>query len=186
MDIFLGYSGLAVAFIILAAIHLYFIIYSDAKVIIKAVIIPAVLWYGLTLFYTPGNLMGWPTSQPMPDNSRVLSMMIREPRGDRPGSIYILALGYVDLKKIKNKPDIDKLLEPKHIFYYTKDNIPRFYRLPYDRELHKKLKKGEKEAKKKGGFMKIKKGKRNDNINKWKDMDRFEVEVVDPRKLMPK
>ncbi len=100
MDILLGYSGMALAFVIIAAIHLYFIIYSKANIVVKAVVIPIVLWYSLVLFYTPSKLMGWPTSQSIPKNSRVLSMMIREPLRGNPGAIYILTINYSDVEKL--------------------------------------------------------------------------------------
>ncbi len=184
MDILSGYSGLAVAFIIVAALHLYFIIYSKAKVITKALIVPLVLWYSLVLFYTPEKLMGWPTSSSMPDNSRVLSMMFREPFKNSPGSIYILAVGYTEV----NKSNIGEALDPSHVFGYNERNTPRFYKLPYNRELHKRLKEGEKKAKKTGGFLKIggrKKNKNKDNTVGGEQIE-IEIDVVDPKQLMPK
>lgn len=182
MDILLGYNGLAVAFIIIAALHLYFIIYSKAKIVTKALIIPVVLWYSLTLFYIPGKLMGWPTSSPIPDNSRVLSMMFREPFKGRPGSIYILAVSYVEV----NESNISEVLNPKHVFGYSEKNVPRFYRLPYKRELHKRLQEGEKQAKKKGGFLRIGKGKKIRKNDSWSTDEEIKIEIVNPKLSMPK
>lgn len=184
MDISLGYNGLAIAFIIIAALHLYVIVYSKVRVTIKALLIPMVLWYSLVLFYTPGKLMGWPTPQPIPDNSRVLSIMFREPFKGRPGSIYILAVSHVEI----NKSNIEEVLNPKYIFGYSEKNVARFYRLPYERELHKRLKKGEKQAKEKGGFMRIDKGKKVKikKKNNWVFEEELRIEIVDPKVLMPK
>lgn len=184
MDILLGYNGLATAFIIIAALHLYVIVYSKGGVVIKALLIPMVLWYGLVLFYTPGKLMGWPTPQPIPDNSRVLSMMFREPFKGRPGSIYILVISRAGI----GKSNIEEVLNPKYIFGYSEKNVPRLYRLPYKRELHKRLKDGEREAKKKGGFMSISKGKKVKikKKNNWVFDPETIIEIVDPKTLMPK
>ena len=185
MDILLGYSGLLTAFIIIAAIHLYFIIESKAKVLTKALIIPIVLWFSLVLFYTPEKLMGWPTSQEMPNNSMVMSMLIREPYGSSPGAIYILALHDRFSEKI-TKSSVKKYLNPKSVFGYTTKNIPRFYKLTYDRELHKDLKKGEKKVEQKGGYLRLKKGSLVKKNKKFREDYQFYVEYEDPKKLMPK
>lgn len=184
MDILLGYNGLAVAFIIIAALHLYFIIYSKARVITKALIVPLVLWYSLVLFYTPEKLMGWPTPSSVPDNSRVLSMMFREPFKGSPGSIYILAIGYTGV----NKSNIGEALDPGHVFGYSEKNVARLYRLPYNRVLHKRLKRGEKKAEESGGFLKIGGIKKRKNKGTEGDGEQLEIEinVVDPKQLMPK
>ncbi len=184
MDTLLGYSGLSIAFIIIIALHLYFIIYSKVKVITKVIIIPTVLWYSLILFNTPGKLMGWPVpDQLVPENSRILSKIIREPFGDDLGAIYLLTVNY---SKVEKKSFI-QLINLKHIFGYNEKYVPRLYELPYSRDLHRRLNESLKEAKNKGGLVRVGKRKMDKKIkSRWKKDNRLEIEVVDPKKLMPK
>ena len=89
MEMWSGYIGLSIAFVIISAIVLWFSIRTPGKIIIKAMLIPTTIWYGLVLFYTVPNLMGWPISKPIPDDSQVLSFLIKEPnpKHNDPGAI---------------------------------------------------------------------------------------------------
>ncbi len=52
--------------------------------------------------------------------------------------------------------------------------------------MQKKLKKGEKKARDKGGYLRLKKGRLARKNNKLRLDDQFYVEYIDPRKLSPK
>ena len=96
MDMWSGYIGLSVAFVIISAIVLWFSIRTPGKIIIKAMLIPVTVWYGLVLYYSVPNLMGWPISESIPENSQVLAARIKEPdpKLNDAGAIYL----WVDIK----------------------------------------------------------------------------------------
>jgi len=181
MGIMSAYIGLIIAFIIIISFFLYFFIASNMPVAVKILIIPIIVWYSLVLFYTPDKLMGWPTWQPIPNGSRIISMIIKEPFKDDLGSIYIWAIDY----NISEKWSIN----PKRVFRYNEKNTPRVYKIPYSKELHKKLIEARSSAKKNHGFMMwgIKKGKgklkRGGNLNLSDDV---EIRIIDPMKLLQK
>ena len=115
MEMWTGYIGLSIAFVIISAIVLWFSIRTPGKVIIKAILIPVTIWYGLALYYTVPNLVGWPVSEPIPDNSQVLAIRINEPNPlyNDPGAIYFWIQVKPDPKK--SKPKLAGLLNPKNI-----------------------------------------------------------------------
>ena len=90
MGMWSGYTGLTIAFVLISAIVLWFSIRTPGQIIIKAMLIPVTVWYGLVLYYSVPNLMGWPISQSIPDNSQVLDIRIKEPdpKHNDPGAIY--------------------------------------------------------------------------------------------------
>ena len=90
MDVWSGHIGLSIAFVIISAIVLWFSIRTPGQIIIKAILIPVTIWYGLALYYSVPNLMGWPVSQSIPENSQVLAIRIKEPDPNLndPGAIY--------------------------------------------------------------------------------------------------
>ena len=78
-----GYVGLTTAYILIISILLWLFITSRTYLIAKIVIVPVVMWYGLVLYYTPSNLMGWPVNisseQMLPPDAFVVSTTIKEP-----------------------------------------------------------------------------------------------------------
>jgi len=92
MDILTAYAGLSIAFVIITSLFLYFIIGSKAPLLVKAVLIPIVIWFTLALYFTPEKLMGWPTPAEPPDKSIILLPIIKEPAGDSKGFIDLLVI----------------------------------------------------------------------------------------------
>ncbi len=183
MAILAAYIGLATAFTIVGFILLYFVINSKSHVILKAITITIVLWYSLVMFYIPPRLMGWPTYQSLPDESRIISVLIKEPKGDDEGSIYLVVLNADDDKK----PLIQQI-NPKHVFNYSLKNTPRMYRVPYSREFHKKWEKAKRKAGR-GGIIKLQKGKpekRGERGNPRALKDKFNFKILNPMKLLTK
>jgi hypothetical protein len=139
MGMWSGYIGLSIAFVIISAIVLWFSIRTPGQIIIKAMLIPATVWYGLVLYYSVPNLMGWPISQSIPDNSQILAIRIVEPdpKHNDPGAIYF----WVNIKPSSKSPQqtLKAQLNPKSIFSYKSKTRPRAYQLPYSRKLHKAI-----------------------------------------------
>jgi hypothetical protein len=175
MDILTAYAGLSLAFVIITSLFLYFIIGSKAPVLVKFVIIPIVIWFTLALYFTPGKLMGWPTPAEPPNNSIILLPIVKEPVGDSKGFIDLLVIVREESKK-----SLIEQLKPGNVFSYNSKNTERIYRLPYDRDLHKKLTEAQKKARKNGGFMMYsRKGK-----SQYEDESR--IKVINPRDIIKK
>lgn len=188
MDMWSGYIGLSVAFVIISAIVLWFSIRTPGKIIIKAMLIPVTVWYGLVLYYSVPNLMGWPISESIPENSQVLAVRIKEPdpKLNDPGAIYL----WVDIKPgSKNSEQTLKAqLNPKSIFSYSSKTQPRAYQLPYSRKLHKAIVEAQRKAEEvPGGQLRTKKGvsKRGPAGND-ESKATLELEIINPVKLFPK
>lgn len=184
MIILTGYIGLAIAFIIITTILIFFLISSKIHVIIKIVVIPIVIWYGMVLFFTPDNLRGWPTDQPIPDDSRVISVLINEPDTISKGAIYLWVIDK-DTKKT--------ILDPENMFCYNEKNTPRVYKIQYNKELHKRLIMALKKAGKTGGFITVKnlfgkwgKSNKNKEGKGIPDSGSLEFEVTNPRTILKK
>jgi len=179
-----GYIGLAIAFIMITAVLLFFLTDSKIHVLIKVVIIPVVLWYSLVLFSMPDNLRGWPTDQPIPNDSRVISLLINEPSVSGMGAIYLWVID----KEFKKT-----ILDPRNAFCYHTNNTPRVYKLPYNKELHKRLIEALQKAKQVGGFIivknlfgKGKKGKKGKIGKGISDSGNLRFDVTNPRIILKK
>jgi hypothetical protein len=188
MDMWSGYIGLSIAFVIISAIVLWFSIRTPGQIIIKAMLIPATVWYGLVLYYTVPNLMGWPVSQSIPDNSQVLAIRIMEPnpKNNDPGAIYF----WVDIKPSSKSPEqtLKAQLNPKSIFSCNSKTQPRAYQLPYSRELHKAIVEAQRKAQGvPGARLRTKKGdsKRGPAGND-ESKAALELEIINPVKSFPK
>jgi len=185
MDILTSHLGLALAFVIIASLFLYFIIGSKAPVLVKVIIIPIVIWFTLVLYFTPGKLMGWPTIAEPPEGSIILMPIIREPSGGEKGFIDLIVI-----VRDESKKSLVEQLGAKNIFFYNDSNTERIYRLPYDRKLHKQLEEAKKKSRRQGGFMtysrkkKLKKGGRSKDATRHKDDSR--IKVVNPVTILNK
>jgi len=183
MAILSAYIGLTIAFIIITSILLYFVINSNSHVFLKAGAITIVIWYSLVMFYTPPRLMGWPTYQALPDESNIISAIIKEPKGDDKGSIYLLVISTDDDKK-----SLIQQINPKHIFDYSNKNTPRIYRIPYSKEFHKKWAKAKRGAGR-GGIIKLqreKPQKKKSGGNSRSLKDKFKFKILNPMELLKK
>lgn len=196
MDIISAYSGLGVAFIIIASLFLYFFINSKGHIGFKMLLIPIVLWYSLVLLYMPPKMMGWPTTQEPFGENRLIQLLIKEPFKNNPGAIYLLVIGD-EGEKVSL---MNKMLNPKYTFEYNQENTPRFFKIPYDRELHKQLKDAEAEAARKKGFIKLKflkkknkkgkKGKSGQGAREGRSVSSkehiFKIRIIEPMQVLRK
>ncbi|MGD8881067.1 MAG: hypothetical protein PVI82_04205 [Desulfobacterales bacterium] len=188
MDMWSGYIGLAIAFVIISAIVLWFTIRTPGQIIIKAMLIPATVWYGLVLYYTVPNLMGWPISEPIPDNCQVIAIRIQEPdpQDNDPGAIYF----WVNIKPDSKSPEqaLQAQLNPKSVFSYKSKIQPRAYQLPYSRKMHKAIVEAQRKAQGvPGAQLRTKKGesKRKPTGNDESKAP-LQFEIINPVKSFPK
>jgi hypothetical protein len=188
MELWSGYIGLSIAFVIISAIVLWFSIRTPGQIIIKAMLIPATIWYGLVLYYTVPNLAGWPISQPIPDNSHVLAIRINEPNPiyNDPGAIYVWANIKPSPKSSEKK--LAGLLNPKNVFSYHRKTQPRAYQLPYSRKMHKAIVAAQRKVKGiPGAQIRTKKGSsKRRNSGNDESQASLKFEIVNPVKLFPK
>ena len=127
-------TGLVVAFILLATVTAWNTVRTKGWVGLKFVSIGILIWYGFVVYFTIPQIMGWPTEKDLPSNSKIVAVRIVEPRGENKGSMFFWISQKPDHKK-----DAMNLLRPDKFLLYTGSTQPRSYRIPYDRELHKKL-----------------------------------------------
>lgn len=188
MDVWTGYTGLSIAFVIISAIVLWFSIRTPGQIIIKAILIPATIWYGLALYYSVPNLMGWPVSQSIPDNSQVLAIRIKEPNPklDDPGAIYF----WVDIEpgSKRSEQTLAALFNPESVFSYESKRQPRAYQLPYSRKMHKAIVEARRKAQGvPGAQIRTRKGRFNrGSSGKEESKATLELEIVNPVKFFSK
>jgi hypothetical protein len=192
MELWTGYIGLAIAFVIITAIVLWFSIRTPGQVLIKAILIPTTIWYGLALYYTVPNLVGWPASKPIPDNSQVIAIRINEPNPlyNDPGAIYFWVQAKPSPKSTQQKTV--GLLNPKSISSVTKNNRPRAYQLPYSRKMHREILEAQRKAKgMPGAQIKTKKGSAKGSSKRGiagldQSQAALQFEIVNPVQSFPK
>jgi len=188
MGIWSGYIGLTIAFVIIAAIVLWFAIRTPGQIIIKALLIPVAVWYGLVLYYAVPNLMGWPISESIPDNSQVLAIRIQEPdpKENDPGAIYFWLNIKPDSKSFEQT--LKAQLNPKSIFSYNSETRPRAYQLPYSRKLHKAIVEAQRRAQGvPGAQIRTKQGKsKRGPLGNDDSKAKLELKIVNPIKALPK
>ena len=188
MGMWSGYIGLTVAFVIISAIVLWFSIQTPGHNIIKAILIPATVWYGLVLYYAVPNLMGWPISQSIPEDSHVLSIRIKEPdpKHNDPGAIYF----WVNIKPESKSPEqtVKALFNPQILFSYNGKTQPRAYQLPYSRELHKAIVEAQRRAQGvPDAQLKTKKAKpKQGNTGNDESKAPLELKIINPVTAFPK
>ena len=192
MEMWTGYIGLAIAFVIISAIVLWFSIRTPGQAIIKAILIPTTIWYGLALYYTVPNLVGWPVSGSIPDNSQVLAIRINEPNPlhNDPGAIYFWV--QVKPEPDSSKPKLAGLLNPKNVSSVNTQNQPRAYKLPYSRKMHREILEAQRKARgMPGAQIKTKKGAAKSTSKRSitgldESQAAMQFEVVNPIQLLPK
>jgi hypothetical protein len=175
MDIFLGYAGVAIAFVIMMFVLLMIMIKANnISWKLKFVLIPFVMWYSVALYHVPQNFMGWPTEKWSIQNEViVLDYYIEEKK-----AIYFWVVDY----NIKN---MRALVDPRQAFYPFIDSTPRAYKIVYDSETHKELV----EAKRK--LMALGRGSMRMNLDKLDGMSRFDgntplFKLFDPAEFLKK
>jgi hypothetical protein len=128
--------GIPVAFLLLAAMGLWLIIFAKGYWWLKCIFIAFVLYFSLAMWASLSQLSGWPTDVGMPDNFLVHAILVEEPSKSNlkeKGAIYMWASEIDENHNIKKK-EIDSWLLP----FVSRKNAsePRVYRLPYSEELH--------------------------------------------------
>jgi hypothetical protein len=125
---------IALGFVLIATLILWFIIGSKGHWGSKAAMILLSLYFCLSVGFSVSDFMGWPTEEKLPEKFRVYWLVIDEPDpkvGDG-GSIYVWLQPNSTTEITRDSWD-DYLIS-----FYDGDSEPRAYRLPYTRELHKK------------------------------------------------
>jgi len=136
MSIVMGYSGLALSFVVILVLGILIFIRPKVKPWMAILIIPILIWYGLVMLFVPNNILGWPVQgkDNLPERGRVLSVMIKEPSMTDKGMILLWMIGDID----KNNTILESI-SPNKVFQYSQENIPRAYKLSYSRQLHNKI-----------------------------------------------
>lgn len=137
---------LVLGYVLLTALFLWFIIPTKEKWVIKFCLIPVVVWYGFFLYYVPPQLSGYPTTEELTEEKVVVRFFThRSPTIERPGAIFVV----VDdrfFKKEKIIPLTEKM-NPKYYINLSEDYFLRFYELPWEENMIKKMQKASKEGK---------------------------------------
>ncbi len=115
--------GIAITFIILAALLSWIIIGIGGKWLLKGCLTTVSILFGVLLYVSIPNILGWPSSQSLSEKYQVLWIVIKEPSAGDSGSIYLWtksATQNLSSYSLYN-PDIKQ---------------PRVFAVPYSRELH--------------------------------------------------
>jgi len=116
----LGVSGLVAAYVLVAALLLSISLYSYWSWKVKAATIILTSFFYVITYVSYPKLLGWPTSDPLPQRFRLVSAHVEQPNkitGDE-GSIYLWITRIDDL---------------------ASSNPPRAYQLDYSNALHEKI-----------------------------------------------
>jgi hypothetical protein len=138
------------------------------------------------------NLVGWPVSEPIPDNSQIIAVRINEPNPlyNDPGAIYFWVQVKPDSKT--SKPKLAGFLNPRNISSANRENQPRAYELPYSRKMHKAILEAQRKAKGiPGAQIKTKKGTPKGSSKRGiaglnESQAAMQFKIVNPIQLMPK
>jgi len=131
--------GIAIGFVLIAALVLWFVIGAKGNWISKAAMILLSLYFCLSVGLSVNEFMGWPTDDQLPSKFLLHWAVIKEPdvkSGDE-GSIYIWVRPISEPEpKVEHKEWNDYLLS-----FYDGKSQPRAYRIPYSRPLHEETQK---------------------------------------------
>jgi len=178
-------SGLVVAFLLLAGVTGWNVIRTRGNYVLKAASICILLWYGLAVFFTVPNIMGWSAKLDLPGDAKIIGVRIVEPKGNDEGAIYFWLN-----EEPQHGKDAMNLLRPDKMFIYTGLIQPRAYQIVYDRELHKKLIEAMKKQKKNKGssLMTGKKGiKQKEKTGEGRETNEEPTfKILNPFKMLPK
>jgi hypothetical protein len=127
--------GIAIGFVLIATLVLWFVIGSKGHWAIKAATIVLSLYFCLSVGFSANEFMGWPTDDKLPPKYLVYWAIVNEPDvklGDE-GNIYIWVRP-IGEPEVEHKKWNDYLLS-----FYNGKSKPRAYRMPYSRPLHEKI-----------------------------------------------
>lgn len=142
------YLGITIGFILIAAFTAWSIIAVKGRILFKFIGTFILIYYGIAVFFSVKNILGWPIESNLPANAKIISVRIIEPSQDHEGGMWFW---------LNEKPDYQKDffngLRPDKIFIYTGSIQPRAYKIPYDKKLHKKLFETQKQGSGGGKFL---------------------------------
>ena len=126
--------GIAIGFVLIAALILWFVIGARGHWVSKAAMILLSLYFCLSVGLSVNEFMGWPTDDQLPSKFLLHWAVIKEPdvkSGDE-GSIYVWVRPISEPEPtVEHKEWNDYLLS-----FYEGKSQPRAYRIPYSRALH--------------------------------------------------
>lgn len=142
--------GIPIAFAIMSAILLWFIIGAKGNWLLKAFVIAITLCFSLAMWNSLEGIQGFPTKDELPSKFLLHWAVVEEGNKENkdPGSIFLW------IKNIGEKENDSLNLLPKN-----GDYGPRVYKIPYSRKTHEQIQKA---------LEGIKKGKRFIGENKGK------------------
>lgn len=122
---------LTVAFILLSAIILWFVIGAKGQWSLKAACIAFTLYFSLSLAQSLPKMMGWPSTEKIPSQFEIHWGLVEEPdkiTGES-GRIYLWLTP-------QNEDSSPSWLIS---FHATEEDSPRAYSIPYSRDNHEKI-----------------------------------------------
>ena len=133
-----GQYGLVAAYVALAALLLSIAIWNRLAWWIRAGAIIVTAAFFFVSFQSVMNILGWPTTAPLPDRFEILHARIQEPDEVMrvEGAIYVWAMtlpgeGPIDAANIYEPGAVDTRV--------GQDQKPRAYRIPYTRFAHEQV-----------------------------------------------
>ena len=111
--------AIAVSFVLLAGLLLWFVIGSRGRWWVKLPAIVVTCAFTFAVWHALGSFSGWPSNEKPPARAVLLSSAVDEPR-----AIYVWLLAPT---------------EPGVLDYRPNRGEPRAFRLPYSRELHQQI-----------------------------------------------
>lgn len=180
----LGYIGLAVSFLLVALVLLNLFIRSKIPFGWKLAAITIVTWYGLVAVAIPDNFAGWAKKTQPPDGLIVLGLFVDEPSKFGDGGIYFWGIPSPSQKEL-----VKIGLNPRDFTAYIASREPRCYKMPYDKEFHRKLIAAQREKEKnKSGILTYQRGNKPARPGQKKDgfVDDSGFKLKDLNDLFPK
>lgn len=183
------YSAVFIGYVLVALVAIWAMVAPQLSkgLIFRCFVIFALIYYGLVVYFSTTNIMGWPAEKDLPANAKIIAARIIEPSKNHEGGIWFWLNEKPELRR-----DFFNALRPDKLFIYTGHIQPRAYRLPYDRELHKKLLEKQKQSGRGGKFLmtgkkgvKGKKSKRQGGVDS-EDKEIPPFKVVNPVEYFPK
>jgi len=178
-DIFMGYAGLTIGFVLLSTLLLFIFIRSNVSFWVKIVLTAVVTFYSMGLYFAPANFMGWPAS----DISGIGQVIILGVHIDEPisendkGYIYLWVMDY-------NMKNARSLLDPRWVHVPYVEGSPRLFVIDYNGDQHKQLLDNMRKAEQVGGGVKANLDKLRGVANLGEKNKIFEM--FDPRKILNK
>ena len=171
-----------IAYLIIIAASLWYVIGAKGHYIIKTLVIGFSLWYGVALYYGIPTLMGWPSTSSISGESLIISYTIKEPEIGDKGKIYL----WVRVRQEEKNMDVMRGVDPRQALNYMYSACPRSYEIPYSKEAVKALT----DRKNRGKLKFVKKGKKDKkgkgNGREEKDRMRYKIIVKDFRDIFKK